>query len=150
MCRGTQQMALPCAASQARPEGEEARRAQVGLAGLPQRDKMSRVGHSLVFTTASRRSTDRLLAPARLPRDNLEVFISQKRTSNAPGRIRTCDLRFRKPMLYPLSYRGLGLASLAALVDRRPAAFLSRKPRSLASVPAPNQGCLSFRSELVA
>jgi hypothetical protein len=80
MCRGTQQMALPCAASQARraasqarPEGEEARRAQVGLAGLPQRDKMSRVGHSLVFTTASRRSTDRLLAPARLPRDSLRL-----------------------------------------------------------------------------
>ena len=25
----------------------------------------------------------------------------------APGRIRTCDARFRKPMLYPLSYEGL-------------------------------------------
>ena len=25
---------------------------------------------------------------------------------NAPGRIRTCDLRFRKPLLYPLSYEG--------------------------------------------
>jgi hypothetical protein len=25
----------------------------------------------------------------------------------APGRIRTCDTRFRKPMLYPLSYEGL-------------------------------------------
>ncbi len=24
----------------------------------------------------------------------------------APGRIRTCDTRFRKPMLYPLSYEG--------------------------------------------
>jgi hypothetical protein len=24
----------------------------------------------------------------------------------APGRIRTCDARFRKPMLYPLSYEG--------------------------------------------
>src|SRR5579885_2611519 len=24
---------------------------------------------------------------------------------STPGRIRTCDLRFRKPLLYPLSYR---------------------------------------------
>ena len=24
-----------------------------------------------------------------------------------PNRIRTCDLRFRKPLLYPLSYRGI-------------------------------------------
>ncbi len=29
----------------------------------------------------------------------------------APGRIRTCDARFRKPMLYPLSYEGLLPAS---------------------------------------
>ena len=26
----------------------------------------------------------------------------------APGMIRTCDTRFRKPMLYPLSYEGGG------------------------------------------
>ena len=26
--------------------------------------------------------------------------------SGAPDRTRTCDTRFRKPMLYPLSYRG--------------------------------------------
>lgn len=26
--------------------------------------------------------------------------------SGAPGRDRTCDLRFRKPLLYPLSYGG--------------------------------------------
>ncbi len=25
---------------------------------------------------------------------------------NTPGRIRTCDHRFRKPVLYPLSYEG--------------------------------------------
>ncbi len=29
----------------------------------------------------------------------------------APGRIRTCDARFRKPMLYPLSYEGRTFAS---------------------------------------
>ena len=28
-----------------------------------------------------------------------------RRTRSAPGRNRTCDLRFRKPLLYPLSYR---------------------------------------------
>ena len=27
---------------------------------------------------------------------------------SAPGMIRTCDTRFRKPMLYPLSYGGSG------------------------------------------
>jgi hypothetical protein len=26
--------------------------------------------------------------------------------ASAPGRIRTCDTRFRKPLLYPLSYEG--------------------------------------------
>ncbi len=26
--------------------------------------------------------------------------------SGAPGRNRTCDKRFRKPLLYPLSYEG--------------------------------------------
>ena len=40
---------------------------------------------------------------------------------SAPSRIRTCDTRFRKPMLYPLSYRG---------ADRRPAAtrWWARQP----------------------
>ena len=33
---------------------------------------------------------------------------------DAPGRIRTCDTRFRKPVLYPLSYGGR-----ASSVDRR-------------------------------
>jgi hypothetical protein len=32
----------------------------------------------------------------------------------APGRIRTCDTRFRKPMLYPLSYGGGGGAESSA------------------------------------
>lgn len=27
----------------------------------------------------------------------------------APGMIRTCDTRFRKPVLYPLSYEGINL-----------------------------------------
>lgn len=32
---------------------------------------------------------------------------SAGRSCGAPGRIRTCDSRFRKPQLYPLSYGGL-------------------------------------------
>ena len=31
------------------------------------------------------------------------------RSEGALGRIRTCDTRFRKPMLYPLSYEGRGV-----------------------------------------
>lgn len=33
-------------------------------------------------------------------------FVPGNVACNAPGRIRTCDHRFRKPMLYPLSYEG--------------------------------------------
>ena len=32
----------------------------------------------------------------------------------APGRIRTCDARFRKPTLYPLSYEGGGPVATGA------------------------------------
>jgi hypothetical protein len=38
-----------------------------------------------------------------------DLFSLVKR--GAPGRIRTCDARFRKPMLYPLSYEGMRDAS---------------------------------------
>src|SRR2546423_2341769 len=50
-------------------------------------------------------------------------------SSGAPGRIRTCDTRFRKPLLYPLSYEGASpqgtchrwptTAGLAALLPER-------------------------------
>jgi hypothetical protein len=36
-----------------------------------------------------------------------ELFSLVRR--GAPGRIRTCGTRFRKPLLYPLSYEGLTL-----------------------------------------
>lgn len=39
------------------------------------------------------------------PRKRRDSRKSKDRRSNTPGRIRTCDLRFRKPLLYPLSYR---------------------------------------------
>ena len=32
-------------------------------------------------------------------------------TSSAPGRIRTCDLRIRSPLLYPAELQGLGGAA---------------------------------------
>jgi hypothetical protein len=32
--------------------------------------------------------------------------LAGQRLDCAPGRIRTCDTRFRKPLLYPLSYEG--------------------------------------------
>ena len=43
--------------------------------------------------------------------------------SGALGRNRTCDLRFRKPLLYPLSYEGnllelMALRSLSRLLAR--------------------------------
>jgi len=34
------------------------------------------------------------------------ISVFQLFSDGAPGRIRTCDTRFRKPMLYPLSYEG--------------------------------------------
>ncbi len=45
------------------------------------------------------------------PRTTLRITNRQFRAAlwlwfGAPGRIRTCDTRFRKPMLYPLSYEG--------------------------------------------
>gem|GEM_PF-3623987 len=35
---------------------------------------------------------------------NQKILSRKMNQSNTPGRIRTCDPRFRKPMLYPLSY----------------------------------------------
>ena len=38
---------------------------------------------------------------------------------SALGRIRTCDTRFRKPMLYPLSYEGGGRKRLRKRLRKR-------------------------------
>ena len=55
----------------------------------------------------------------------------------APGRTRTGDLRFRKPLLYPLSYRGAsGLVrlkdseKLVEIAGLEPATSALRTPRS--------------------
>jgi hypothetical protein len=39
---------------------------------------------------------------------------ANRRKLNAPGMIRTCDQRFRKPLLYPLSYEGVWNSVLSA------------------------------------
>src|SRR3954452_9083351 len=41
------------------------------------------------------------------------------RYASAPGRIRTCDTRFRKPMLYPLSYGGSSAGAARRGVEQR-------------------------------
>ena len=43
----------------------------------------------------------------RMPRslENRETVLTSK--SSTPGATRTHDTRFRKPLLYPLSYRGM-------------------------------------------
>ena len=38
------------------------------------------------------------------------------RDNGAPDRTRTCGTRFRKPLLYPLSYRGLKRDSTATIL----------------------------------
>ena len=47
--------------------------------------------------------TDFRGAAAWLP---LSEMVVEHNQMGAPGRIRTCDARFRKPTLYPLSYEG--------------------------------------------
>src|SRR6185312_11746031 len=51
------------------------------------------------------------------------LFLSSqvKPLESAPSRIRTCDTRFRKPMLYPLSYEGVRVGR-----DRRPSMISAR------------------------
>ena len=39
--------------------------------------------------------------------DRQDRLRSKPYFNGAPGMNRTCDLRFRKPMFYPLNYRGL-------------------------------------------
>ena len=49
------------------------------------------------------------MAVAKTVQSTTEVSASGnelRRLVRALGRIRTCDTRFRKPMLYPLSYEG--------------------------------------------
>ena len=50
--------------------------------------------------------------------------------TSAPGRNRTCDTRFRKPLLYPLSYEGGGLQETRQETPVRAASSLPRHLRS--------------------
>ena len=67
-----------------------------------------------------RRSSNRLLRPSRL--------VSHAGT---PGRIRTCDLRIRSPLLYPLSYRRLTFLLLAGPLVPSPLFARCRQHQSL-------------------
>lgn len=49
------------------------------------------------------------ISPRRSRRSHASTKVSH--VLGAPGRIRTCGTRFRKPLLYPLSYEGLSLVS---------------------------------------
>ena len=67
-----------------------------------------------IWNTFNTRSGAPPTESANVPCAHLEHFQHQiRRTADgvgqcncAPSRIRTCDTRFRKPMLYPLSYEG--------------------------------------------
>ncbi len=56
------------------------------------------------------------------------------RVAGAPDTIRTCDLRFRKPLLYPAELREQGnkliLLDSIASVNQRTAVQVSKKPRT--------------------
>ncbi len=76
-------------------------------AQLRNADCLSAVRRNVIATAA------RVKSIAALPRvDFVRIDLTPQLTyedfRGAPGRIRTCDARFRKPMLYPLSYEGDG------------------------------------------
>lgn len=50
-----------------------------------------------------------------------------RKRGGAPGRIRTCDTRFRRAVLYPLSYEGGTWL--------KPSLLASLKPRAMEAVP---------------
>lgn len=56
-----------------------------------------------LLATIRKRSVNRRSVAA----TNRESWKNYTNGGNTPGRTRTCDPRFRKPVLYPLSYEGL-------------------------------------------
>jgi len=50
--------------------------------------------------------------------ENRQKRTSEAHSHRAPGKIRTCDTRFRRAVLYPLSYEG-GRVSQSPAVHRR-------------------------------
>src|SRR4029450_6185001 len=61
-------------------------------------------------------------------RHNDRRFKSLTCTFGAPGRTRTCTLRIRSPLLYPLSYRGLEGASPGRKVEQDRLAIPAKLP----------------------
>ena len=65
---------------------------------------------SLLFACGS--ASGNGVTPARIARDACRLLSPvprnlDSRVASAPGMSRTCDQRFRKPLLYPLSYGGV-------------------------------------------
>ncbi len=58
-------------------------------------------------------------------------FLLAARSVSAPGRIRTYGTRFRKPMLYPLSYGGGPEASSVGIRTGRTPPDTGRTPQTL-------------------
>jgi hypothetical protein len=56
---------------------------------------------------------------------------------STPGKIRTCDLRFRKPLLYPLSYEGQGLICLILTASTMDIIHLRILPAAMGDTTAP-------------
>lgn len=56
---------------------------------------------------------DRVVPPAASTEETCVDGPREMTSVCAPGRIRTCDTRFRRAVLYPLSYEGLLLPSSA-------------------------------------
>ncbi len=56
----------------------------------------------------------------------LKVFCTTIGRQGAPGRTRTCNLRIRRPLLYPLSYEGRGAAQFP-----RPHQSIAPRPRPM-------------------
>ena len=57
--------------------------------------------------------------PSRSP---VRLLLACRAKAGAPGRSRTCDPRFRKPMLYPAELRARGKRNIISAADGQPAA----------------------------
>jgi hypothetical protein len=70
-------------------------------------DVSNRLDAALLEAAAARMRPDPPAEIIELPERTARISSDQAKRVSAPSRIRTCDTRFRKPLLYPLSYGGL-------------------------------------------
>jgi hypothetical protein len=103
------------------PSGWRASGARNGMTN--QREYLAARRAGIPFLYADRRRSGRIVVgdfPIRrvgtlgdnlLHRPVLWILIPRRPFAGAPGRNRTCDTRFRKPLLSPLSYEGVSFSS---------------------------------------